>query len=113
MHELSLCQGLIELLETERAARGFQTIDRVQLAIGTWANVDPEALRFGFAAASAGTIADGAALDIEMVPAEVWCMTCVARRQVTERSDPCPICGGAQLIAQQGEEMRLAALEVH
>jgi hydrogenase nickel incorporation protein HypA/HybF len=113
MHELSLCQGLIDLLEAERAARGFQAIDRVQLAIGSWANVDPQALRFGFAAASPGTIADGATLDIEVVPAQVWCVPCAAQRRVTERSDPCPVCGGSQLLAQSGEEMRLAALEVH
>jgi hydrogenase nickel incorporation protein HypA/HybF len=48
-----------------------------------------------------------------MVPAEVWCVPCAAQRQVTERSDPCPVCGGGQLLAQSGEEMRLAALEVH
>lgn len=110
---MSLCQGLIELLEAERAARGFQSVARVRLAIGAFANVEPEALRFGFAAASPGTVADGATLELEVIPAVAWCMSCSDTRTIARRGDPCPECGGSQLMMQSGEEMRLSELEVH
>lgn len=113
MHEMSLCQSLIELLESERAAQGFQSVTRVRLAIGAFSNVEPDALRFGFAAASPGTVADGAQLELEMVPASVWCMSCGETRTITRRGDACPECGSSQLILQSGEEMRLSELEVH
>ncbi len=113
MHEMSLCQGLMEIIEAERAQRGFRSVSRVRLSIGALANVEPEALRFGFEVATRGTAAEGAQLAFDMVPATVWCMTCGDTREIAARGDACPHCGGAQLILQSGEEMRLAELEVH
>ena len=112
MHEVAISQGLMELLESEQRQRGFSSIRRVVLRLGAFSHVEPEALRFGFEVASRGTIADGASLDIDIVPADAWCMRCSHGVMLSGRGDPCPDCGSHQLITQGGEEMRLAEMEV-
>ncbi|MGB8327280.1 MAG: hydrogenase maturation nickel metallochaperone HypA [Steroidobacteraceae bacterium] len=113
MHEMALCHSLVDLIEAERAARGFAAVSRVRVAIGAFANVEPEALRFGFEIATRGTAVEGAELEFDLVPANAWCMTCGACRVIAKRGDACPDCGGSQLMLQTGEELRLAELEVH
>jgi hydrogenase nickel incorporation protein HypA/HybF len=113
MHEMSLCQGLLDLIEAEREARGFEHVARVRVAVGAFANVEPDALRFGFEAVTRGTAAEGAELDLDVIPARAWCMPCGDVRLIARRGDPCPVCGSAQLVLQSGEELRLTELEVH
>lgn len=113
MHEMALCEGLVQLIESERAQRGFASVSRVRLALGAFANVEPEALRFGFEVATRGTAAEGAELQFDIVPAHAWCMACGETQAIARRGDACPGCGSSQLIVQDGEEMRLAELEVH
>jgi hydrogenase nickel incorporation protein HypA/HybF len=40
-------------------------------------------------------------------------MNCAATRTIAARGDPCPECGGSQLMLQSGEQMRLSEMEVH
>ncbi len=68
MHELSIAAALLETIDEEQRVHGFDRVLRVRLRIGRYSNVVPEALRFGFEALAAGTVAEGAVLDFEEVP---------------------------------------------
>ena len=112
MHELSLCEGIFDIMERERRKDGFERVRRVVLEVGALGHVEPEALRFAFETLAPGSLADGATLDIVEVPAQAWCMECSTSIALERRGDACPGCGGYQLILQQGEELRLKELEV-
>lgn len=112
MHEMSIAQGLVELIERQREQHDFETVRRVVVSVGVLSHVEPEALQFGFGVASRGTCAETAHFEIDLVPAEVWCMNCSAVVSVARRGDACPTCGGYQLIVQGGDEMKLKELEV-
>ena len=68
MHEMSLCESLLDLLKTEAETAHFDRVKRITLEIGPLSSVEPEALRFGFDVVMRGTLADGAKLDIVMPP---------------------------------------------
>jgi len=112
MHEMSLCESVLRIIESEAPAQGFSRVTRVCLQIGRLACVEVEAMRFGFDVVTAGSLAAGARLDIERVPGRAWCRACDAEVEVTGRFDPCPRCGGCPLEITRGEELRIKELEV-
>lgn len=65
MHELSLVQELID-----RVAERFpeERVLRVVVEVGAGAAVMPDALAFAFEVCRAGTVMDGAVLDVRTAP---------------------------------------------
>ena len=112
MHEMSLCMSLVALIGGEQKSNGFAEVKRVIVEIGKLGHVDPDALRFSFGAAAAGTVADGAALEIVETDGRAWCMDCAQTVSLLRRGDGCPNCGGSKLVVEQGEELKLKELEV-
>ena len=112
MHEMSICESIVSVIEDQAVAQSFSKVNRVRLEIGPLAGVELEALRFSFDVVASGGIADGAMLDVIEPPATGWCMTCAKTVPVKERYDPCPICGNYQLRITGGEELRIKDMEV-
>ncbi len=112
MHEMSLSEGVLQLIEQNARSQGFSRVMGVQLEIGELAGVDLEAMRFSFDAVTRGTLADDAKLDILSAPGEAWCMPCGHSVRIARRIDPCPDCGSHQLQVTGGNEMLLKSLEV-
>ena len=112
MHEMSLCESIVQIIEENARAQGFSAVKAVWLEIGELSGVEIEALRFGFDAVSQGSMAEGARLEIIELPGLAWCMQCQKSVPAHRRFDPCPECGGFQLQVTGGDEMRIKELEV-
>lgn len=112
MHEMALTLGILDILKAEAARQGFRLVRRVRLELGALSHADPEAMAFCFPAVMAGTLAEGAELEILRTPGEAWCLGCDSRVPLARRGDPCPACGGARLQVVEGTEMRIMDLEV-
>lgn len=111
MHEISLCQALVRLIEEASRREGFERVRRVVVELGVLGHADPRALEFAFDASVRGTCAHGATLEVREIPARAWCLECDGSVAPACRGAACPACGGHLMLAQ-GEEMRLAELEV-
>ncbi len=57
MHEMSLCEGILQVLEESAGSQNFSHIKCVWLEIGVLAGVEVEAMRFGFDAVMRGSLA--------------------------------------------------------
>nr|CRH04390.1 Hydrogenase expression/formation protein HypA [Candidatus Magnetococcus massalia] len=112
MHEMSLCEGVVELLQEHATAQGFSRVKTVWLEIGQLSGVEVEAMRFCFDAVTRDTLADGAKLEIIAQAGEAWCLICEKQVEVTQRFDACPTCGSYQLHVTGGDVMRVKELEV-
>jgi hydrogenase nickel incorporation protein HypA/HybF len=112
MHEMSLCEGVLQIIEEHAVSQGFKRVKTVWLEIGALSGVEPEAMRFGFDVVMKGTLADGAVLEIIHLPGTAWCMQCGKSVAVKARFDACPDCGSYQLQVTEGDEMRIKELEV-
>ena len=113
MHELSICESIIQLIEEQADVQNFAHVKAVWLEIGPLSGVELEALRFGFDVVRRGTMAENARLEIVETKGEAWCMACAKSVAVSKRFDACPDCGGYQLQITGGEEMRIKELEVN
>jgi hydrogenase nickel incorporation protein HypA/HybF len=112
MHEMALCEGVVQVLEAYARKQGYSRVRTVWLEIGDLAGVEVEAMRFGFDVVTRGTLAEGAQLQIIERPGEAWCLQCAKTVPVKQRFDACPDCGSYQLQVTGGEEMRIKELEV-
>jgi hydrogenase nickel incorporation protein HypA/HybF len=113
MHEMSLTEGVVRILEQQAETHGFTRIKTVWLEIGELSTVVPESMEFCFDAVARGNpLTEGTKLEIIRVPGTAWCMDCSENVAVTSRIDLCPKCGGAKLAVTTGEEMRIKEMEV-
>lgn len=113
MHEMSLTEGVVRILEEQAAAHGFTKVKTVWLEIGELSNVEPESMLFCFGAVAKGSpVAAEARLEIVRVPGAAYCLDCADTVAVATRYDGCPKCGGFGLQVTAGGEMRIKELEV-
>lgn len=113
MHELSICESILETIEEEAQKQNFSSVKRICLEVGPFSGVEVEALRFGFDVVTKASIAEGALLDIVEPQAQAWCVTCSTAVAIENRYDACPICGTHQLEISAGEALRIRELEVN
>lgn len=112
MHEVALCEHLLGLLEDAAQRHTFQRVKRIRLAIGQFACVDPDALRFAFDVVRRNTLAEQAEVEIDQPLGLVWCGDCACEVAVPTRLAPCPVCGGLALSPRGGDDLKLVELEV-
>lgn len=112
MHEMSLAEGVLQLMEDAARSEGFNRVKTVWLEIGQLAGVEKEALRFCFDVVTRDSIAQEARLEIIDTPGQGWCMQCAGSVPVAALFDACPQCGSYQIQVTGGNEMRVKELEV-
>lgn len=108
MHEFGLMQ---EMLTTVLQHAQGRPVRRVTLEIGALACVVPEAMRFGFEAATPGTLAAGAELEIRHTPGRGRCRHCGAEFSLADPLAQCA-CGSASIEWLSGQELRIIEMEV-
>jgi hydrogenase nickel incorporation protein HypA/HybF len=112
MHELSLAGGVIRLVEDALVREPRARLKRLVLDVGVLAGVETRALRFALDALAPGSVLDGAALVIDEVPGQAWCLDCADSVPIQSRLDACPRCGGHWLQPNGGTELRVRELIV-
>jgi hydrogenase nickel incorporation protein HypA/HybF len=113
MHELSLTQSLIDIVEDYASREGFTRVNVLKLSFGRLSGIDPDALEFTFEIQSRGTRAEGARLEFDIRPAVLYCTVC-EQESLSEGFQPlCPRCGSGEVILSSGtEELKLLEMDV-
>ena len=112
MHELAVCQALLDRVEGVAAARGACGVTRVAVRVGPLSGVEPRLLARAFTVARAGTCAHAARLEIEAAPVRVACTECGAQSEVAANRLLCAACGGYRIRLIAGDELQLTALDL-
>ncbi len=111
MHEVSIMTEALRMAEDAAQSAGACRILKLRLRIGRLSGVVPEALRFAFDVVCHGTMAEGASLEIEAVPAACWCPTCQAEFACADFFNECPRCHNVSGELRRGRELDIAAVE--
>lgn len=112
MHEVSLCQNTLEIIEQQAKQHGVSKVTGVWLEIGTLSCVEESSFRFCFDIACRGTLAEGSQLHIVYQPAKAWCWDCSESVEVNEHQSSCPKCRGLNLKVEGGDILQIKELEV-
>lgn len=111
MHEMSVCEGIRNVIEDQARAHGVSRVSNVRLEIGRFAGIEKPALEFAFDVVMRDSVAEGATLTIIDMPGRAMCFDCGNDVELAERLDPCPCCGGGRLLPTAGQELRIKDLE--
>ena len=112
LHELSIMQSALDMALEQARRSGAARVCGVRLRIGSLSGVVPDALQFAFEALAPGTMAEGAQLTVENVPARFWCSDCAKEFQSDDLFAECPVCRRPSGDLRAGREMELASLEI-
>ena len=112
MHEMSLAENVLQIIEDAARTRDFQRVRTVVLEIGALSAVEPEAMRFCFDAVTRGSIVEGAQLEIIETPGAGRCTACGMTVALQEQYGLCPECGSPRIEIVAGNRMRVKDLEV-
>ncbi|MCX5900860.1 MAG: hydrogenase maturation nickel metallochaperone HypA [Proteobacteria bacterium] len=113
MHELSLVNSLLEIVDDYARRESFIKVNCLHLPMGSLYCIDRASLQFAFDVQAQGTIAEGALLAIEVHPAVVYCFACGGETRQDRFEPDCPKCGSSQVTLTGGtEELRLIDMDV-
>lgn len=112
MHELSICNALVEQVERIAAENRAGRVARIELLIGPLSGIETDLLRRAYPLAIAGTVAAEAELVIETADVVVLCSQCGSESSVAPNRLLCGECGDFRTRVVSGEEMILKRLEL-
>jgi len=113
MHELSIALSIVEGASEEASRHNGHRVEAVYLKLGQLSGVVKEALLFSYGLAAEGTRLEGSRLEIEDIPATVFCTRCDAERTLASiQQFCCPVCGIATPEVTRGRELLITGLEL-
>ena len=112
MHELALCQALMNQIESIAAERNATSVVSIVVGMGPLSGVEAQLLKHAYPVASAGTVAEGAELVIENLPVRVKCTQCGNESDVLPNKLVCKDCGDWRTTLLSGDELMLLRVEL-
>jgi hydrogenase nickel incorporation protein HypA/HybF len=107
MHELPVTEQLLAVTLEKARAAGAGRVTEVHLVIGQLSSFVDDSISFYWDILSEGTLAEGAELCFQRIPAEMRCLDCRKSYQPAPGELLCPTCGGARVEVQAGDEFLL------
>ena len=112
MHELAICQSLMEQIESIAAERNARSVTSIVIGMGPLSGVEARLLKNAYPVASAGTIAEDAELIIEYLPIRVKCSQCGSESDALPNKLVCKQCGDWRTTLVSGDELLLMSVEL-
>lgn len=111
MHELAICQALVDQVEHVARAQRGQRVERIDISVGPLSGVEPHLLQQAFPLAAAGSLAGSAQLCIESSPVRVHCDACDSDSDASVNRLVCGHCGNWRTSLLSGDELLLTRVE--
>jgi hydrogenase nickel incorporation protein HypA/HybF len=108
MHEVGLVEGIVD---TVRRRAGDRPVARVKVQIGTLHRASQGPMEQAFEMVGAGTIVDGATLELVQMPVVSTCRECGRAESGDEIALVCPVCGATSMEYTGGDELILESIE--
>ncbi|MET7335049.1 hydrogenase maturation nickel metallochaperone HypA [Nonomuraea sp. NPDC005650] len=107
MHEIGMCEGLVELIERQAGGR---PVAAARVRVGARHAVVDEAFGQAFTMAAAGTTVQDAVLELVITPMTVGCHNCGESSESVDSLAVCPGCGDEGVDVSGGDELVLESL---
>lgn len=112
MHELSVTQGILDIVLSEASRNDVKQVTKINLIIGSLSGVMPQLIQDYFDLITVGTPAEGAKLVIQRIPAELHCEDCGEDSLMEGFRMKCPKCTGTEVKLTKGKEFYIDSMEV-
>lgn len=113
MHELSIAQQIINLVEQYLPNEKQISVKAVKLKIGKLNNIFIDSLKFCYETLSKDTKLENSVLNIEFVPAIIECKDCSMVNEITDEILYCHHCNSFNIQIKSGYELEIKELEIN
>jgi hydrogenase nickel incorporation protein HypA/HybF len=110
MHEFSLAQNIIEIVEETVAKNNAGKVSAIELEIGTLSGVEIPALDMALESLQPGSVIEGAEIAKQIIKGKAKCPSCLHEFEPDDYFAACPVCGnfGTEII--KGKELRVKSI---
>ncbi len=111
MHEFGIATDIVAAAVSEAEKHGAGKITAVTIRVGVLRGIVPDSLRMFFDHLVKGTLAEGAALEIEEEPVLVACREC-GETPASGLTLSCPGCGRDGVVVKGGDSLRVLSIDI-
>ncbi|MBT3063200.1 MAG: hydrogenase maturation nickel metallochaperone HypA [Candidatus Thiodiazotropha sp.] len=111
MHEASIAQSLLCIVQQSAAKTNAEKITRIEVSIGRLNAVEPELLSSCFEFIAEGTVCEDAELVILVIPISVRCNECGEISTISSYRFRCASCTGNALSVISGRELKVERIQ--
>ena len=112
MHEMSIAQTILEMVEAEMARHPGAKLLALDIQVGELSCVQDDSLRFCLEASLKDSRWPDAAIQLEAEGVGAQCNRCGQHFKPDHYQFVCPGCGSADVAVVGGQEVRLRSLEI-
>ena len=112
MHELSLAQNIVEIIQKFVPKEEWNRIRAVRTIVGEHSGVISDSLQFSYQAITSATILDQSHLEIETVPFMIHCSACDKDSSTEMGNRQCASCGSFNTNILAGIELTVREIEI-
>jgi len=112
MHELGVTENIVNIAVAKADEAQASKVIKINLVVGELSGFVPDCIQFYFDTLSKDTVAKGAVLHFESVPAELRCRDCSTIFRPEDTLWACPKCRGRSVEVWKGREIYIESLEV-
>lgn len=113
MHELTIAQEILRIVETSIKPASVERVNRINLTIGALTGVQVDCLEFAVEAITRGTPMAGVNLGVERVEPLFKCKECAGEFEAENWFlCPCPNCGSFRCDLLKGDELSVASVDL-
>ena len=112
MHELSITQGILDIVLERAEAAKAERISKINLVIGDLSSIVDDCVQFYFDFLSEDTIAKGAVLSFKRIKPQLRCCRCGAVFPLDNSVWNCPGCHEWSVDVVAGREFYIESMEV-
>lgn len=112
MHEMPVTQSVLEIALRHAESAEARRITDIYLVIGQLSSFVDDAIQFYWDIISAGTIAQGATLHFERIPAQARCQSCGVQYRLEGTDFACPQCDSVDVRIVAGQEFYVDSINV-
>jgi hydrogenase nickel incorporation protein HypA/HybF len=110
MHEFSLAQNIIEIVDETVARNNVSKVSSVELEIGTLSGVEISALDMALESLQPGSVIEGAEIVKQIIKGKARCLNCGVEFEPDDYFAPCPSCGNFGSEIMKGKEFRVKSI---
>lgn len=115
MHELAVVADILKIAVRHAERNHAEKVVRIRIRVGALADLYEDWMQRYLDFSSKGTIAEGATMEVEWVPAIFRCQACKKGFSVEERvvqDFACPRCASGDVVLISGREFFVKEIEV-
>jgi hydrogenase nickel incorporation protein HypA/HybF len=112
MHEMSIAQSILSIVQDEMKKHGVTRLDAVNVAVGRLSAVVPYSLSFCWKVLTDETDMANVRLKIREIPLGYRCVDCGHTFTAEEMTFTCPACEAETPVLTSGRDMNIESIEV-